>query len=190
MAECLDFPPKDRAILTWIGVIPDVDAFGVVIDIAASWLRLGQTNYYERFHHILFHGLVSSIAFSALAAMLAKNRLKTFLWTLVVIHFHLICDLVGSRGPTVYDIWPVYYLSLFSQALTISWSHQWPLWAWPNVLFSMGLILFVFIRTISHGRSPLSLVSDRMNHTFVKTVQARWNGKTQKHTDATKRFRS
>jgi hypothetical protein len=81
---------------------------------------------------------------------------------------------VGSRGPEATDIWPIHYLGPFSRELTVQWSGQWQLNAWPNVAVSAALIAFVFVRANTVGHSPLLLLSKSGNGAFVETVRARW----------------
>jgi hypothetical protein len=165
---------RDRAMITWAGFLPDLDGMGVVVDGFAKRLGYEDPVLYGRWHHVILHGLFGALLLSAVGAAFARRRIAVFLWAFVAVHIHLLCDLVGSRGPAWDDAWPVHYLGPFSEALSVVWSGQWPLNAWPNILFTALLILFVFHRAITRGRSPLDMINARANEAFVRTLRARW----------------
>lgn len=128
---------RERSIVALVGVAPDIDGMGVIIDKIS-----GSTNYYAQYHHVVGHGIFSAILFAAIAALLAKvQKLTVFCLSFFVMHLHILCDIVGSKGPDGYQ-WPIYYLFPLNQAFGITWPHQWALNAWQNVLF-MVLLLFV-----------------------------------------------
>ena len=174
LAEVSGLDLRDRAIVTWVGAAPDLDGLGAITDTASRLLGYGDPALYERIHHVLLHGLFGSLLLPAIGLAFARRRLATFLWGIVAVHLHLACDLVGSRGPTTDDIWPVHYLGPFSEAVTLAWSGQWPLNAWPNIVFTLGLIAFVFVRAASVGHSPVSLFNTTAHEAFVTAVQGRW----------------
>ncbi len=174
LGEVSGLEARDRAIVAWAGLAPDLDGFGAVTDTAARLLGFGDPALYGRFHHVLLHGLPGAFFLSAIGAAFARRRLVAFLWGVAVVHLHLACDLVGSRGPTPDDVWPIHYLSPFTEALTLSWSGQWPLNAWPNIVFTLGLLAFVFARAASIGHSPVNLFSTSAHEAFVTAVQGRW----------------
>jgi hypothetical protein len=91
-----------------------------------------------------------------------------------MVHIHIVCDLLGSRGSDPADIWPIDYLSPISTKLTLYWHLQWPLDGWQNVLTTVLLIGFAVQRTISAGRSPLSLFSQRAHLAVTDTLRSRW----------------
>ena len=174
MAEVSGLEERDRAVVAWVGLAPDLDGLGAVADSAARLLGYADPALYGRFHHVLLHGLFGALLLPALGLAFARRRLATFLWSVAAVHLHLACDLVGSRGPEADDIWPIHYLGPFTDAVTFSWSGQWPLNAWPNIVFTLGLLAFVFVRAATTGHSPVSLLSPRAHAAFVATVQSRW----------------
>ncbi len=174
LAEVSGLEERDRAIVAWVGAAPDLDGFGAITDTAARLLGLGDPALYGRFHHVLLHGLPGALLLPAIGLAFARRRFAAFAWSVAAVHLHLACDFVGSRGPTADDVWPVHYLSPFSEALTLSWSGQWPLNAWPNIVFTIGLLAFVFARAASVGHSPVSLFSTGAHAAFVAAVQVRW----------------
>ncbi len=174
LAEVSGLEDRDRAIVAWVGAAPDLDGFGAITDTATRLLGFGDPALYGRFHHVLLHGLPGALLLPAIGLAFARRRFAAFLWAVAAVHLHLACDLVGSRGPTTDDIWPVHYLGPFSEAVTLSWSGQWPLNAWPNIVFTIGLLAFVFVRAASVGHSPVSLFSTSAHAVFVAAVQGRW----------------
>lgn len=173
MAEVSGLDERDRAVVAWAGLAPDLDGLGAGIDSAARLLGYGDPALYGRYHHVLFHGLFGALLLPAIGLAFARRRLATFLWAFAAVHLHLACDLVGSRGPAAGDVWPIHYLGPFSDAVTLSWSGQWPLNAWPNIVFTMALLAFAFHRAATTGHSPVSLLSTRAHAAFVTAVRSR-----------------
>jgi inner membrane protein len=173
-ADLLECDARDTALVTWAGVSPDVDGLGVVVDLGNRLLGRPETFYYGQWHHVLLHGLPGAVLASAAVAPFAHRRLRTAALAFTAVHLHLACDLVGSRGPTPDDIWPVAYLSPFSSALTLAWPGQWALNAWPNIAFTLAMLAFVFVRAVKVGRSPVGVFSEKGNAAFVETVRRRW----------------
>ena len=60
--------PRDRKLVTWAGVLPDVDGFGIVVDVVGSMIsgKENQFHYYQQYHHVLLHGWPGAIAVSVL----------------------------------------------------------------------------------------------------------------------------
>lgn len=173
-AETFHLDQRDQAVVTWVGFAPDLDGLGILADMAARLLHFNVPGFYEHYHHALLHGLFGAVLLAFLGAGVARRGVKTFLWGMAAVHLHLLCDLLGSRGQTAADIWPINYLSPFSGELSLSWPGQWPLDAWQNILLTVGLIGFILVRAVTQGHSPVSLVSSRTHGLFVETVRARW----------------
>jgi len=94
------------------------------------------------------------------------------LLALAAFHVHLLGDLVGARGPDGHQ-WPVSYLWPWSQA-GWTWSGQWALNAWPNLLLTGLAVLWVLYRGWSQGRTPLELVSRRADAALVAALRRRF----------------
>ena len=58
----------------------------------------------------------------------------------LMFHLHLLCDIVGSKGPDGYQ-WPIPYLSPLYREINLSVPWQWELNAWQNIL--IAIIFFV-----------------------------------------------
>src|SRR5258707_14314231 len=104
---------RERALVTWASVVPDLDGFGIVAD----WLTQNSShplNWWGDYHHTLGHNLGFAFAVAGIAAIFAKQRVKTMLLVLLSFHLHLLADLVGARGPDG-DQWPIPYFLPFSK---------------------------------------------------------------------------
>jgi inner membrane protein len=173
LAEGSALDERDRSLITWCGVLPDADGLGIAIDLVNRLLGRSETTWYMGFHHQFLHGLIGAVLLAVLAAGFAKRRLPVLFWGLVMVHIHLVCDLLGSRGPDPADIWPIHYLAPVSAKLTLYWHHQWALDGWQNVLTTVLLIVFAMQRTISAGRSPVSLFSQRAHLAVTDALRSR-----------------
>jgi LexA-binding, inner membrane-associated putative hydrolase len=91
----------------------------------------------------------------------------------VSFHLHLLCDLIGARGPDG-DQWPIPYLKPFSNTLQLTWHGQWALNAWQNSLITGFLLLATFWIAWRYGNSPLELISDPANQALTRTLRQRF----------------
>lgn len=174
LADAAGLDERDRSLATWCGVLPDADGLGAVVDRVNELLSRPGTWYYDEYHHGLAHGLLAAIVIPAALCIFAKRRVRMFVVGVLAVHLHYLCDLVGSRGPTADDVWPLKYLAPFSDRWTVQWSGQWALNAWPNVAFTVLLLAYAFARAVRSGRSPVGLFSARADRVFVETVRNRW----------------
>lgn len=174
LADVTGLRGRDRSLATWCGVLPDADGLGVLADGVNKLLGRPDSWYYGQYHHAVLHGVFAAIAIPLVFALFATRRLRMFVVAVATIHLHYLCDLVGSRGPGLDDLWPLPYLAPFSDRLTVEWSGQWPLNAWPNVLFTILLMAFGFYRAVQGGDSPVGVFSARADRAFVQAVQSRW----------------
>lgn len=156
MADVFRVRRGDQALVTWCGVLPDADGLGLVIDGFNHVLGRPEAWYYGQYHHALLHGILGAFAIPLVLSMFATHRLRVFAICLLAAHFHLLCDVIGSRGPRATDVWPVHYLAPFFPDRTVQWSGQWPLNAWPNIVFTLLLIAFALYRAVGFGRSPMN----------------------------------
>src|ERR687887_1731051 len=163
---------RERAMVTWAGVVPDVDGLGIVAD----WLTRNSShplNWWGDYHHILAHNLGFALIVAVVAAILAKQRAKTAVLVLVSFHLHLLADLVGARGPDG-EQWPIPYLLPFMREVQLTWSGQWALNAWPNFVVTAVLITIAFILARRRGFSPLEMFSSKVDGIFVCALRTRF----------------
>lgn len=174
VADSFKLAPRDRKLVTWCGLLPDLDGLGIVVDLANALLGRPETAYYHLYHHDWLHGLPAALAIPALLCLPGRQRWKVFLLGVLVVHLHLLCDLVGSRGPAPSDLWPIPYLAPLSHRWTLLWHGQWRLDGWQNLVISLALLAVVTARAIRRGYSPVSLFSERADRVFVAVLQKWW----------------
>lgn len=170
-ASTFDFDGKDRALVTVAGIAPDIDGIGMLWDLTSY--QTGQPlPLWIKFHHVLGHNITFGVILVIFIFFFAKQRVAACISAFLVFHLHLLCDLLGSRGPD--EIWSIPYLLSFSNSLDLVWSKQWALNSWQNFVITIGAITFVFYQGWTHGISPLELVSQRANKSFVAAIRARF----------------
>lgn len=173
LAEHTTKSPRDRALITWASVVPDLDGLGLIVDMAAP-LFDWTVQWYDKYHHVLMHGLPGALACTALLACFATQRMYVGLLIFVSYHLHLLGDLLGSRGGDERAIWSIHYLSPFSDALTFAWSGQWPLTSWQNTTLTVALMAYAMVLAVQRGYSPVGLFSARADAVFVGTLRQRF----------------
>jgi inner membrane protein len=94
-------------------------------------------------------------------------------------HLHLLCDVIGARGPDG-DQWPIPYLKPFSNTLQLTWHGQWALNAWQNFVITGLLLLATFWIAWKYASSPVELVSQSANDSFVFALRRRISLKASK----------
>lgn len=170
--------PKERALIALAGVIPDLDGVGVVVDLVTRFTREEPTQLFQIYHHDL-HTLPFALACSVLATLALGRgyelwiRARVAALVFVSFHLHLLCDVAGSRGPDGHQ-WPIPYLKPFDTSFLLSWSGQWELNAWPNLLLSAILFAWMHVLATRRGYSPLEIVSERVDGVFVRALRARF----------------
>lgn len=162
---------RDRALITVAGVVPDVDGLGIVPELLTRHSP-HPLNWFSLYHHS-FHNLAFAIAVAAAALVLADRRWLTCAMAFASFHIHLLEDVIGARGPDGYQ-WPIPYLSPFSHAANIRWSHQWALNAWPNFTITIALLTITLYLAWVRGFSPLEMVSTRADCALVQALRTRF----------------
>jgi inner membrane protein len=164
---------RERAIITLAGVAPDIDGLGLIADVLTR-NSAHPLNWFSQYHHLLGHNLSFCLILVALAMLVAKRKLQTAALVFLSFHLHLLCDLVGSRSPDGYQ-WPIAYLFPFSNALQLTWSGQWELNAWQNFVITGIALIAVFTLAVKRGFSPLEMISESANRSFVNTLRRRFS---------------
>jgi len=164
---------RDARLVALAGVAPDLDGLGIVVDLGARVFG-HPTFFWERFHHVLLHGAFGAVLTASIFALFARRKLRVALLSLITFHLHLLCDFVGSRGPSPGDLWPILYVAPFFREPAWVWTGQWSLDAWQNKLFSVLLLLWIFKIAIIQRVSVVSIFSQKADAIFVKVVQRWW----------------
>jgi hypothetical protein len=89
-------------------------------------------------------------------------------------HLHLLCDLVGARGPDGYQ-WPIPYLKPFSNSVQLTWSHQWILNGWQNFVITSILLFVALWIAWRRGESPLQFASARADRALTQALRTRFS---------------
>lgn len=149
---------RERTLVTLSGLAPDIDGLGIVIDKLT-----GVTDYYFSYHHYLGHSILSPFVIATLVSWLATAQ-RSIVWvcSFVVVQIHVLCDVLGSKGPDGYQ-WPVYYLYPFNSEYELTWKYQWELDAWQNQLI-IGIMFIITLYYASKRRITfLEVFSQRLN---------------------------
>ncbi len=161
---------RERALVTFAGVVPDADGLGVVADFVTR-NSANPTDWFSRYHHSL-HDLGFALVVSAVCFGFASQRWKVAALAFLSFHLHLLEDLLGSRGPDSYQ-WPIPYLMPFSSAVQITWQGQWALNAWPNIVITIALLTLTLYLAWSRGYSPVEIFSKNVDQAFVAALRQR-----------------
>jgi len=171
-AQAVPLDRRDRAIVTIASVIPDIDGFGILPELLTRGTS-HEVFWWTEYHHTLCHNLLSAVVYTAIAAVIARARLRTSIMAFLSFHLHLLGDVIGARGPDGYQ-WPIPYWLPFSDKWQWSWDGQWALNAWQNFAITIPLLVFTIWMAWKFARSPLEIVSQRANDGFVAALRARF----------------
>lgn len=162
---------RERTLVTLAGVVPDVDGAGAVVELLTRDTERPLL-WFSEYHHLL-HNIVFAALVAIAAALLSRNRALVALLSFLTFHVHLLCDLVGARGPDGAQ-WPVPYLFPLRADLLLSWEHQWSLNAWPNFAITGIAMTLIAARARLRGYSPVGMVSVRADRAFVEALRGRF----------------
>lgn len=169
-ANCARLERRDRAIVTFACVIPDVDGLGIAPEI----LTRNSSHpllWFSEYHHSL-HTLTFAVAVSLVILVFARSRWRTAGLAFVSFHIHLFEDLLGSRGPDG-DQWPIPYLKPFSSNVQLVWHGQWSLNGWQNYAITLALLAVTFWIAVRKGVSPVEIFSPTTDKEVVEAIRAR-----------------
>lgn len=184
---------RQRVLVTVAGIIPDVDGLGMLVDKSVGLFTADPTRFYHLYHRVLGHNAVWAALVVGAFVLLAGpgRRLLTAGLVALTFHLHLVCDVLGSRGPpTVFspegDIWgiPYLYVPFFgpnisddpNHPLWWKWSGQWELNAWPNISITLLLVMFCGVMAVRARRTILEAINLRLDAAVVRTLRARFGG--------------
>jgi hypothetical protein len=165
--------PRDRKLVALSGVIPDADGLGLIVDVAKSIIT-GKENtfhYYQQYHHYLMHGWPGAIVVAALFACFARQKWRVAMLCLLVFHLHLLCDLIGSRGPTPGDIWPIAYSEPLFRYPIWFWKGQWKLDGWQNQIIFVTLFASSLWMAVKRGYSFVEIFGSRLDSVIVNVLR-------------------
>jgi len=179
---------REKALVVAAAVAPDLDGLGIIPELLTrntSHPLLWFSQYHHSLHTLAF-AIVCAFAACIIAGpmvgftfgpVIQGRRLPTHPWltaflVFISFHLHLLCDLVGARGPDG-DQWPIPYLKPFSNALQLTWHGQWALNAWQNFLITGLLLLATFWIAVKYGSSPVELASKSANESLVSALRRR-----------------
>jgi hypothetical protein len=166
--------PRDCRLVTLAGVLPDADGLGLALDLANRALGRPEIHFYGEYHHFALHGLVGGVAIAGFLTCFAQRRARAALLALLVFHLHLLLDLVGSRGPSPEDLWPIFYFGPISKAPMWLWRGQWRLDAWPNHVFTWVLLTWALLISVQRGDSFVGVFNCWADRVFVSVLR-RWH---------------
>ena len=164
------FTRRDRILITVAGIVPDIDGFGPL-----AWgLFCGNAQeLFSTYHHILSHNLVFALLVAVILATVGRaHRWRLAIYGFAAVHLHLLCDLMGSRGPDGWQ-WPIPYLWPFTDAWQLTWSGQWELTAWPNFVITIALMIYAAWHGIVRGTTSVEVFSQRLDMKVVERLRIR-----------------
>ncbi len=187
---------REKALVVAAAVAPDLDGIGIIPELLTrntSHPLLWFSEYHHSLHTLAFALLCTLAAYIIAGPMVGftfgpviqgrcppanppTSRMLTASLVFISFHLHLLCDLIGARGPDG-DQWPIPYLKPFSNAVQLNWHGQWALNAWQNFAITGLLLLATFWIALKYGSSPLELVSKSANDSFVLTLRRRISSK-------------
>jgi inner membrane protein len=173
--------PRDRLLVTLAGALPDADGLGMILDLVGPLVSGKETtfHYYQQYHHMLLHGWPGAVAVALLLTAFARERPRVMLWCLIMFHLHLFCDLIGSRGPDIGDLWPICYSEPVFRHPIWFWKGQWRLDGWQNQLVCFTVLGLALWFAVKRGYSFVRLFSQRADAVFVRVLR-QWFGGLQK----------
>lgn len=163
---------RDCRLATLAGLLPDADGVGMIVDIANGLMGNKPTHYYGLYHHYWLHGLLGAGIISLGLAVFARDKLRVAIVALFLFHLHLLCDFVGSRGPTPDDLWPIFYFGPFEKDPMWLWKGQWRLDGWQNQIVSVACFFAAIWVAVRDGHSPVGVFNRRADGVFVGILRS------------------
>lgn len=168
---------RDRRIVAWAGLAPDVDVLAYVAALIYYRLdkELAFENVWRVVHHRYTHGLAFVALTGAVAFALAGGRGRTgsarvALLAMLASALHNFLDVVAG-GPT----WPIYPLWPASDATWhASWS--WTIGEWPNIVVLVACLAATLLYGRAMGHSPMECFGDRADRWMVRVLQQGTDG--------------
>lgn len=166
--------PRDCRLATLAGILPDIDGLGLALDVTNLALGRKPTHFYGQYHHYLLHGIFGAAVITLLLTCFAKQRWRVALLSLALFHLHLLCDFVGSRGPSPEDLWPIFYFGPFDKDPMWVWKGQWRLDGWQNRIVCLMLFACSLRLSVTRGHSVVGVFNRRADAVFVGVLRGWW----------------
>jgi len=164
---------RDRIIVAWAGLAPDIDVVAYVA--ALLYYRLDQGLAFENVWRVVHHRYTHGLGFVLMTGLVAyafaskgggkAGRAWIALLAMLASAIHNFFDLVGGGAD-----WPIYPLWPLSGA---KWSAQWS-WGigdWPNVAILSACLAGTLLYARIAGRSPLECFGARADRWLVRVVR-------------------
>jgi hypothetical protein len=152
----------DMAAIVVAGVISDLDGIGYPV----QWLSPART-WNTDYHHVVGHNLWACLLVTLLV-VLWRRKLLVAILAFAAFHVHLLCDVVGSGGPTG-ELWSILYLWPLSHTETlVKW--QWPLNSPINMAITLFMEVAMLVLAVRRGYSPIVLFSPRADQYVFRLV--------------------
>jgi hypothetical protein len=136
-------------------------------DLDGISYALGETAYWD-YHHAAGHNVFAAVVVAGVLAILTPPRRGlAFAAYVGLFHLHLVLDYFGS-GPG----WPIHYLWPVSR-FSFRNPYAWPFFSWQNIATATALIAWAVWIAARVGRTPVELITPRLDGEFVAAVR-RW----------------
>jgi inner membrane protein len=162
---------RDCRLVALTGLAPDLDGLGMAADIFTGAIGRPPTELYHTYHHWLFHGVFGAVVTALAVSLFARDRLRVASLAVIVFHLHLLCDLIGSRGPSPADLWPIFYFGPFSREPIWLWTGQWALDGWQNRSIAVVILAAALWVAIRRGHSMVGVFSRRADTVFIGVLR-------------------
>ena len=163
---------RDAALITVAGVAADIDGFGV-FKALMNPNQPEALDTWSTYHHTFGHNLLFGVLMVSVLLIFAHRKRLFVATSLISFHMHLLCDLLGAKGPDGYQ-WPIPYLWPFADSLQLTWSGQWALNAWPNFLITAIAVAATGFFAWKRGYSLVGYVSPRADNALVMALRQRF----------------
>jgi inner membrane protein len=180
LANSIRTDRRGRIAITLAGIAPDLDGFGYPVE-ALTRTSAQPIEWFHRYHHELTHNLPTCAAIAVLAWLFAGRSWRVAGLAGLAALLHLLCDLLGARGPDGYQ-WPLPLLQPWSEH-GWTWSGQWGLASWQNFLITLAALSTTVALAVRRGFSPAELVLPRTDVRIVAALRA-WLGLRERMPDA------
>ncbi len=162
---------RDRILVTAAAVAPDLDGLGIVVELATRHSD-HPLPWFSQYHHLLGHNLCATAVTATVVAALAVRRGVTTALAVASFSLHIVCDVLGSRGPDGHQ-WPIPYLVPFAD-WSWTWSGQWSLNSWQNAAITIAALVAAGWLAWRRGASPIECLSLRADTVVVAALRRRF----------------